>query len=98
LGWYETRAETQAVWPLLAYHYRYAEDAEKERRYVTLAGEAAEKVFANEAAISFYTRLLALLDAMMARDAAQPSPGALRIAGDKAEIHQAWAHRPLTPT
>lgn len=70
--WYENSGEWTAVngqkvsslptvhYPLLAYHYRYAEDAEKERDYLGLAGAAAEKIYANDAAIGFYTRLLAL--------------------------------------
>lgn len=60
--WYELRAEVQSHWPLLAYHYRYAEDVEKERHYLNLAGQAAQKMFANDAAFGFYTRLLTLLD------------------------------------
>jgi predicted ATPase/class 3 adenylate cyclase len=70
--WYEDRGEgtgdreqkdslipdPRTLYPLLAYHYRYAEDAEKEKYYLKLAGEAAEKVYANDAAIGFYTRLL----------------------------------------
>jgi predicted ATPase len=55
-------SDLRALYPLLAYHYRYAEDVEKERYYLELAGEAAEKVYANDAAIGFYTRLLALID------------------------------------
>lgn len=49
------------VFPLLAYHYRYAEDTEKEIQYLKLAGEAAEKVYANDAALGFHTRLLTLI-------------------------------------
>lgn len=60
-AWYEAHSEAHTFWPLLAYHYRYAEDVEKEIHYLKLAGAAAEKVFANEAAIDFYTRLLTLL-------------------------------------
>jgi predicted ATPase/class 3 adenylate cyclase len=74
--WYEDRGEgtgdreqkdslipdPRTLYPLLAYHYRYAEDVEKERYYLELAGEAAEKVYANDAAIGFYTHLLALID------------------------------------
>ncbi len=48
-------------YPLLAYHYRYAEDMDKERYFLGLAGDAAEKVYANDAAIGFYTRLLTLI-------------------------------------
>ena len=48
-------------YPLLAYHYRYAEDVTKEKQYLGLAAEAAEKIFANDAAIGFYTRWLTLI-------------------------------------
>lgn len=58
--WYESNADTRPFWPLLAHHYRYAENAEKERYYLQLAGDAAQKVYANDAAIGFYTRLLTL--------------------------------------
>ena len=70
--WYENSAAWSMVdgqkvsaqptfhYPLLAYHYRYAEDADRERYYLGLAGEAAEKAYANDAAIGFYTRLLVL--------------------------------------
>jgi len=46
--------------PLLAYHYRCAEDVEKERHYARLAGEAAARQYANDAAIGFLSRALDL--------------------------------------
>jgi adenylate cyclase len=66
--WYEGQTKDEpgfhtsaVILPLLAYHYRYAEDVEKERYYLGLAGEAAEKAYANDAALGFYTRLLTLI-------------------------------------
>ncbi len=47
-------------YPLLAYHYRHAEDGAKERRYARLAGEAAARQYANDAAVSYLSRALEL--------------------------------------
>ncbi len=48
------------ILPLLAYHYRCAEDVEKERHYARLAGETAARQYANDAAIGFLSRALDL--------------------------------------
>lgn len=50
----------EAFYPLLAYHWRYAEDKEKERYYATKAAEQAAGQFANEDAIRYFTRALEL--------------------------------------
>ena len=73
--WYENRGEwstensqpgstlSTVHYPLLAYHYRYAEEVKKERYYARLAGELAASQFANDAAISYLSRALELTDA-----------------------------------
>lgn len=73
--WYESSGEWSVVggqkisslptvhYPLLAHHYRYAEVVEKERHYARLAGEAAAKVYANDAAVSYLSRALELTPA-----------------------------------
>lgn len=63
--WYETTfaqdEETLAnFYPLLAYHWRYAEDKEKERQYAMLAGEQAAAQYANEDALRYFSRALEL--------------------------------------
>lgn len=47
---------------LLAYHYDRSENAAKQREYALRAGEAAQAAYANAAAISYYRRVLPLLD------------------------------------
>ncbi len=47
-------------YPLLAYHWRQAEVPQKERLYARLAGEQAAARFANEEAVSYFTRALEL--------------------------------------
>ncbi len=46
---------------LLAYHYEHSENEAKKREYLLQAGEWAQEHYANEAAISYYRRLLPLL-------------------------------------
>jgi len=58
--WYEARTDVQTFLPLLAYHYRYAEDREKERSYATLAGNQAAAQYANAEALIFFSRALDL--------------------------------------
>ena len=48
---------------LLAHHYRHSANRAKEREYLRLAGEAARAAYANESAIGYYGRLLALVPA-----------------------------------
>ena len=69
--WYESseqstvsREQSPTVYyPLLAYHYRYAEDRAKERHYARLAGEQAASQYANDAAVSYLSRALELTPA-----------------------------------
>ena len=65
----DSESSYTVYYPLLAYHYRYAEDLAKEKQYLGLAANAAEKIFANDAAIGFYTRWLDIL-----ANEAKPSP------------------------
>jgi adenylate cyclase len=46
----------------LAFHYGRSDNAAKKRDYLRRAGEAAQKNFANEAALTYYGQLLPLLD------------------------------------
>ncbi|HSH02762.1 MAG TPA: tetratricopeptide repeat protein [Anaerolineae bacterium] len=46
---------------LLVYHYRQAEDKDKERYYSRLAGDLASEQFAHAEAISYYNRALNLM-------------------------------------
>ncbi|MEJ2557736.1 MAG: adenylate/guanylate cyclase domain-containing protein, partial [Anaerolineae bacterium] len=46
---------------LLAYHYERSQNEGKKREYLRKAGEVAQADYANEAAISYYQRLLPLL-------------------------------------
>ena len=46
---------------ILAYHYSCTGNEEKQREYLGRAGEAAQREYANDAAIDYYRRLLPLL-------------------------------------
>jgi predicted ATPase/class 3 adenylate cyclase len=46
---------------LLAYHYDRSENEDKKREYLLKAGEATQADYANEAAMSYYQRVLPLL-------------------------------------
>lgn len=73
-GWYEQAAgsppleeltlETELAvhYPLLAHHWRKAEQPARERIYDGLAGQQAARQFANESAIAYFTRALELAD------------------------------------
>jgi adenylate cyclase len=50
-------------YPLLVYHWRQAEAVDKERFYAGLAGEQAAAQFANEEAITYFSRALELTPA-----------------------------------
>ncbi|MGC1378309.1 MAG: tetratricopeptide repeat protein, partial [Anaerolineales bacterium] len=52
--------DTQPFLDLLTYHYERSENLPKKREYLRRAGEAAGKAFANEAALSYLGRALAL--------------------------------------
>jgi len=62
----------------LAYHYRQAEDVERERRYARLAGEQAAAQFANVEAVAYFSRALEL-----APEAALADRYALLLAREK---------------
>ncbi len=47
----------------LAYHFEAADEAERARHYLGLAGESAQAAYANSAAIDYYERALALSEA-----------------------------------
>lgn len=59
-GQYTQNSALASHYPLLAYHWRRAENPEKERFYTHLAGEQAATRFANEEAITYFTRALEL--------------------------------------
>jgi adenylate cyclase len=46
----------------IAYHYLHSENNEKQREYLFKAGEAAQKNYANDAALEYYGKLLPLLE------------------------------------
>jgi tetratricopeptide (TPR) repeat protein len=46
----------------IAFHYGRTENQEKQREYLRKAGEAAQKKFANDAALEYYGKLLPLLN------------------------------------
>lgn len=58
----ELASEAELFLDLLAFHYERSENLAKKREYLKRAGEAAQASFANEAAISYYGRLLPLLE------------------------------------
>jgi predicted ATPase len=53
-------ATLNPYYPILAHHYRHAEDAERERHYAKLAGIHAADQYANAEAAGFFTRALVL--------------------------------------
>ncbi len=64
LAWFIERVYSQSLEQyidLLAYHYEHSQNEPKKREYLRKAGEAAQAVYANEAAISYYQRVLPLL-------------------------------------
>ncbi|MBN1484574.1 MAG: tetratricopeptide repeat protein [Chloroflexia bacterium] len=72
-AWYEGQAarpedKDTPYLPLLAYHYHYAQDRDKERLYARLAGEQAAARFANTEAVRYFSRALELTPAEALRD------------------------------
>jgi predicted ATPase/class 3 adenylate cyclase len=66
LAWFIERAYSNSLEQfidLLAFHYERSQNEAKKREYLRRAGEAAQAAYANEAAISYYRRLLPLLPA-----------------------------------
>jgi tetratricopeptide (TPR) repeat protein len=62
---------TEASVDTIAFHYGRSENKEKQIEYLRKAGEAAQKSFANDATLEYYSRLLPLL----------------KDAKDKTEVH-----------
>jgi class 3 adenylate cyclase/tetratricopeptide (TPR) repeat protein len=54
-------AGTAPLLDVIAFHYGHSENKEKQREYLHKAGEAAQKSFANDAALAYYEKLLHLL-------------------------------------
>jgi predicted ATPase len=78
-------SELGPYFPLLAHHYRQAEDSRRERYYARLAGIQAADQYANAEAVAFFTRaleltpeedLVARYDLLFEREAAQELLGA----------------------
>ncbi|NJN98024.1 MAG: tetratricopeptide repeat protein [Anaerolineales bacterium] len=64
LGWFIERAYSDSIEQfidLLAFHFERSHNEAKKREYLRKAGEMAQANYANEAAISYYERLLSLL-------------------------------------
>ena len=55
-------SEVEHYLDLLAYHYDQTENDAKRRDYLYRAGQAAQDIYANEAAIDYYRRVLPLLE------------------------------------
>jgi predicted ATPase/class 3 adenylate cyclase len=54
--------EVERLVDLLAFHYLHSSNHAKQRHYLLRAGQAAQKKYANQAAINYYQSLLPLLD------------------------------------
>jgi predicted ATPase/class 3 adenylate cyclase len=67
-GPFSQESSLAAYYPLLAYHWRQAEMPQRERRYARLAGEQAAARFANEEAITYFSRALELTPPDEARE------------------------------
>jgi tetratricopeptide (TPR) repeat protein len=66
---------------LIAYHYGRGDNTATQREYYRKAGAAAQAVFANDAAIDYYERLLPLLDPPERGAAALELGGVLELVG-----------------
>jgi len=55
--------DTDGGLDLLAHHFWHGDDEERKRRYLRLAGDAAQSAYANEVAIDYYERLVPLVAA-----------------------------------
>ncbi len=76
-GQYLERSAADENWAvdLLAYHYAQTENLPKKRLYLRKAGDAARAIYANAAAVSYYRRLLPLLEDPIERCAVLQSLG-----------------------
>lgn len=64
VGQFIERAYSENLDPfinMLAHHYGHSRDAEKQRLYFRRAGDLAKRAYANDAAVSYYRKLLPLL-------------------------------------
>lgn len=61
-------ARLASFYPLLVYHYRQAEEPQREQRYARLAGEHAARQFANDESVMYLGRALALTPADALRE------------------------------
>ncbi|MEO5852360.1 MAG: AAA family ATPase [Nocardioides sp.] len=76
---------------LLAYHYGLSEDLPKKRHYLGTAAAAARAAYANEAAVSYLTRLLPLVDAAERPVVLLQLAESLEVGGDWAAAETAVA-------
>ena len=80
---------------LLAHHYWHSENEAKKREYLRKAGEAAQAVFANTAAIDYYRRLLPLLPQAEQVDVLLHLGQVVELVGQWDEAHELY-QRALT--
>ncbi|MDA0245903.1 MAG: tetratricopeptide repeat protein [Chloroflexi bacterium] len=74
---------------VLAFHYGRSQNLPKQHEYFRLAGEAAQRNFANEAALAYYDKLLPLLEENSAKVSLLLKRGAvLELMGAWAEVEQ----------
>lgn len=59
--WLEEHEPVERNLDLLAHHFWHGDDEERKRRYLRLAGDAAQAAYSNKAAIDYYERLVLLL-------------------------------------
>jgi tetratricopeptide (TPR) repeat protein len=76
--------EVEAILDRLAYHYERSDNLPKKRAYLVMAGEAAQKRYANDVALAYYQRVLPLLDA-------PDQPEALLKLGQVLELVGRWS-------
>ncbi len=77
---------------LLAYHYSHSEDLPKKRLYLGAAATAARTAYANEAAISYLTQLLPLVEAAERPAVLLQLAESLEVGGDWTAAEQAVSH------
>jgi predicted ATPase len=82
--------EVERYLDMLAYHYGRSENLERQRHYFRLAGAAAQAAYANETAISYYRRLLPLLEAPSQVDVLLRVGAILQLVGRWAEAEAAF--------
>ncbi|HMB21930.1 MAG TPA: tetratricopeptide repeat protein [Anaerolineales bacterium] len=77
-----------ALLDTLVFHYAHTRNQSKQREYLRKAGEAAQKTFANEAALAHYGQLLPLLDEAQKTEILLRRGAVLELTGvwDEAEV------------